>query len=81
MIYMDAVGHLVSDTNFDELHSFAAGIGLKREWFQDKRLPHYDLTTNRKRVQALYAGAKLCSTRDIIRKMKKQEGVTKESTI
>ncbi len=35
--------HMVADT-LDELHTFAAGIGLKREWFQDHPdHPHYDL--------------------------------------
>jgi Protein of unknown function (DUF4031) len=30
----------------DELHAFAASIGLRRSWFQDKPWPcaHYDVT-------------------------------------
>lgn len=45
MIYTDRMGHLISDTNIDELHQFAEQIGLRREWFQDKPgRPHYDLT-------------------------------------
>jgi len=47
--------HLVADT-VAELHSFAACLGLKRSWFQDKRIPHYDLTRN-KRKQAVKLGA------------------------
>lgn len=48
--------HLVS-TDLDELHAFAASIGLKREWFQDHtRHPHYDLF-GCKVKQALEAGA------------------------
>lgn len=43
-------------TDLDELHAIAAAIGLKREWFQDKRIPHYDVTEG-KRWQALRAGA------------------------
>jgi hypothetical protein len=40
-----------------ELHAFAAGIGLRRGWFQDKHpLPHYDVTDS-KRQQAITAGA------------------------
>jgi len=42
--------HLVADT-VEELHSFAKRIGLKRKWFQNKlRLPHYDLTQNKRRL-------------------------------
>lgn len=47
--------HLTADT-LDELHAFAKRIGMRREWFQDKRVPHYDLTPA-KRAAALAAGA------------------------
>jgi hypothetical protein len=61
------VGHLNSRWShlicgpFDdlaELHEFAARIGLKRSWFQDKPWPraHYDVTES-KRVEAVAAGA------------------------
>jgi hypothetical protein len=40
-------GHLQADT-LDELHAFAARIGMRREWFQTKpgrpENDHYDLT-------------------------------------
>lgn len=36
--------HLVADS-LDELHAFAARLGLQRHWFQSKSLyPHYDVT-------------------------------------
>ena len=47
--------HLVADTE-EELHAFAARLGLKRAWFQAKSSPHYDLTAN-KRAQAVRMGA------------------------
>lgn len=47
--------HMVADT-LEELHTFAAGIGLKRAWFQDKRLKHYDLNPGRF-AKAVEAGA------------------------
>lgn len=53
--------HLTADT-LDELHAFAKGIGLRREWFQDTRVPHYDLTPS-KRERALRAGALFVSAR------------------
>jgi len=40
-------GHMQADT-LDELHAFAARIGMRREWFQSKpgrpENDHYDLT-------------------------------------
>jgi len=49
--------HLTADTK-DELHAFAAAIGLRRSWFQDKPrgLWHYDVTDSKRRA-ALAAGA------------------------
>ena len=48
--------HLFAD-HTHELHAFAANLGLKREWFQNKaNRPHYDLTTQ-KRAQAVRLGA------------------------
>jgi hypothetical protein len=48
--------HLVADS-LEELHAFAARIGLRRSWFQDRAsYPHYDVTTD-VRERALVAGA------------------------
>lgn len=49
--------HLIADT-LGELHVFAARLGMKRSWFQQKNgnLPHYDLTVN-KRKRAVQLGA------------------------
>ena len=47
--------HLTADT-LTELHDFAQQIGLKREWFQQGSLPHYDLTP-RRREAAVRLGA------------------------
>jgi len=60
--------HLTADT-VDELHDFAACIGLKRVWFQDhSRIPHYDLTPN-KRMAALRAGARSITVREMVARM------------
>lgn len=56
------MSHLVADT-LDELHEFAQGIGLRREWFQDKRLPHYDVSKS-KAKEAIKAGAKFVPCMD-----------------
>lgn len=50
--------HLQADT-LDELHQFAQGIGLNREWFQPGSRPaaaHYDVAASY-RTRAIAAGA------------------------
>jgi hypothetical protein len=48
--------HLIADT-LDELHEFAARVGMKRAWFQDAAsAPHYDLVASR-RKRAVTLGA------------------------
>lgn len=48
-------GHMTC-TNIFELHAMARRLGLKKAWFQKKRIPHYDLTRS-KRVIAVSLGA------------------------
>lgn len=49
--------HLTTDGPIEELHAFAARIGMRRAWFQPHPLaPHYDLTP-RRRADALAKGA------------------------
>ena len=67
MVVMDENGHLVSTISEGELHNFAACINLKRDWYQNnKKHPHYDLTTSRAREKARNSGAKLVSSRKLI---------------
>lgn len=54
--------HMTADT-LDELHAMADKLGLKRAWFQDHRVPHYDLTGT-KRVAALQLGCVYKSAKD-----------------
>ncbi len=60
-------GHLVSDTSLDELHEFAESLGLRREWFQQKSIPHYDLTGHVYDL-AVARGAIVVSSREIVRR-------------
>jgi len=51
--------HLTADTE-DELHEFAAKLGLKRSWFQPgppASMPHYDITANKRRLAVEELGA------------------------
>lgn len=68
-------GHLVSDASLEELHQFAEGLGLRREWFQSKSIPHYDLTGAEYEL-ALQRGALLVSSREIVRRAVRRESDT-----
>lgn len=56
--------HMTADTK-DELHAFAARLGLKRSWFQDKPRGHwhYDVTDNKRKL-AIKLGAEQISVDD-----------------
>jgi hypothetical protein len=60
--------HLFADS-LEELHAFAKTLGLKRGWFHQAIVPHYDLTPN-KRDQAIQAGAKETTTREYMRRIR-----------
>jgi len=67
MILIDPMGHMVSDTNEEELHAFAKKLKLERKWFQDsKNHFHYDLTTMRMRHNALVLGARMVKGRELV---------------
>lgn len=61
--------HMVADT-IDELHSMAAAIGLKREWFQPRSFPHYDLSLG-SRKEALRRGAVEVDRRELVAVMER----------
>lgn len=42
--------HMIADS-FDELHVMAAAIGMRREWFQPRSFPHYDVSLTRRGEQ------------------------------
>jgi hypothetical protein len=63
--------HLMADTE-KELHDFARQIGLKRNWFQTKSSPHYDLT-ERRRKMAIALGAVEVSRQQAVEIWKRQK--------
>ena len=57
--------HLIAD-GLDELHDFAARLGLRRSWFQgEASTPHYDLTVNRRKL-AVRLGAVELGRREFV---------------
>ena len=67
---------MVSDTSLEELHQFAESLGLRREWFQEKSIPHYDLTGKAYDL-ALERGATLVSSREIVLRAVRMDGKPK----
>jgi len=65
--FMKGSAHLTADS-LEELHAFAARLGLRRDWFQDHRVAaHYDLSPA-KHAKALALGAELVPMREQIRR-------------
>ncbi len=59
------MSHMMADTAI-ELFDMADAVGLKREWFQDTRLPHYDLSQT-KRALAVKMGAIEVTSSELVR--------------
>ena len=62
--------HLVSDTDFEELHAFAAAMGIPRRRFQGD---HYDLHPGL-RERALELGAVEVGTGELVQRMSGPRG-------
>jgi hypothetical protein len=58
--------HLVSDTSYDELHVFAAGLGIPRRTFQGD---HYDVPEELRTV-AITRGAVVVDGRVLVRRLR-----------
>ncbi len=58
--------HLVSDVSYDELHDFAARLGVPRRAFQGD---HYDIPASL-RQSALALGAEAVSARELLTRLK-----------
>lgn len=58
--------HMFTDGDIEELHEMAEAIGMKRSWFQDKRIKHYDLHAHR-RQKAVELGAVEVSRREAVK--------------
>ena len=58
--------HLVSDESYDELHRFAARLGIPRRAFQGD---HYDIPTEY-RERAIELGAESVDSRELVRRLR-----------
>jgi hypothetical protein len=58
-------GHMVSDTSYDELHAFAAALGVPRRGFEGD---HYDIPEQLHEA-ALEAGAELVTSRELVERL------------
>lgn len=56
--------HLIADS-VEELIEFAESIGLRREWYQPKSSPHFDLTEDGRKL-AVERGAIEVNQRELI---------------
>ena len=57
--------HLVSDVSYDELHEFAARLGIPRDAFQGD---HYDVPSDA-RARAIRLGAEEVGSRELLRRL------------
>lgn len=63
--------HLCADST-QELHRFAASIGVRPCWFhRGARFAHYDITAEQ-RAQAVVAGAQAVESRELVRRLRAQ---------
>ena len=58
--------HMVSDVSLSELHEFATKNGIKRHFFHNANVKHYDIK-NEEIQRVLNAGAFLVSSRELIK--------------
>lgn len=87
MIYVDELNkypqgqfcHMYADSD-DELHTFAASIGLRRSWAHLHKgattILHYDLTPN-KRALAIKKGAQEVRAQEYVGKLMREAGLLK----
>lgn len=61
--------HMIADTP-EELHAMAERIGMRREWFQPRSFPHYDVALGRRR-EAVGFGVIECDRRTFVEHLRR----------
>ncbi len=64
--------HMVADTEA-ELHEMAGRVGLRRQWFQPRSWPHYDVSVSRRRA-VIAAGGRELSQRELVGVIRRLRG-------
>ena len=67
--------HLIADS-IDELIEFAVSMGMRREWYQPKSSPHFDLTADG-RARAVQMGAIELDMRGLVAKVRELRALRK----
>jgi len=67
----DQSAHLVADS-IEELHDFARRLELFRSWFQNRPMPHYDVTEGM-RWKAIRQGAIAITHRELVGMIRKDK--------
>lgn len=65
--------HMTADS-LEELHAMAQAIGIRRRWFQNKSIPHYDICKS-KRALAVARGAIKETTRESVARIRAARGL------
>lgn len=65
--------HMTADS-LEELHEMAQAIGIRRRWFQNKSIPHYDICKS-KRALAVARGAIEETTRESVARIRAARGL------
>lgn len=70
------MSHMIADS-LDELHEMADKLGINRKWYQDKKVPHYDICQSKKAL-AIHHGAVLSDRRKMVELIRFWKGKTNE---
>ena len=62
------MSHMIAHT-VGELHEMAIKIGVKAKWFQNKKIPHYDICQSKKKL-AIENGAIELDRKDFVTVMR-----------
>ena len=71
--------HLIADS-VEELIDFAVAMGLRREWYQPKSSPHFDLTAGA-REAAVRHGAIEIDQRELVKKLRELRQKSLQSSV